>query len=117
MQVLSADQIRKAAGEAAAPRALLVVPELGGAIYVRGMGGTERDAFEEGLRIKKGRRTGQSDLTNFRARLAVRCIVNEQGDRILANAAADVLGRLPAGVLDRILAKITELSGKAADEV
>ena len=115
--VLTGDQIREAARTAQIAREPLVVAEFGGTIYVRGMSGRERDRFEEGLRIRKGSRAGQSDLRNFRAQLAVRVIVDEHGERLLADNDAELFGRVPAGVLDRILAKCTQLSGKAEEEI
>lgn len=117
MAVLTGDQIREAVRNTKIERELLTVPELGGEIYVRGMSGKERDKFEEGLRIRTGRKAGQSDLRNFRATLAVKVIVNENGERVLNDGDADLFGKLPAGVLDRIIAKCTDLSGKAAEEV
>lgn len=117
MAVLTGDQIREAARNATIDREKMNVPELGGEIFVRGMSGKERDKFEEGLRIRKGNRSGQSDLRNFRANLAVRVIVDEQGQRLLNDGDAELFGRMPAGVLDRILAKCHELSGKAEEEI
>lgn len=117
MACLTGDQIREAARNAKIERAPLTVPELGGMIYVRGMSGRERDAFEEGLRIRKGKKSGQSDLRNFRAALATKVIVDENGARLLNDNDADLIGRLPAGVLDRIIATCTDLSGKAAEEI
>lgn len=119
MAVLTRDQIIEAARNAKIERERLTIPELGGDIFVRGMSGKERDKFEEGLRIRKGKRSGQSDLRNFRALLAVRVIVDEAGERLLNDSEADVdmIGKLGAGVLDRILAKCTELSGKAEEEI
>lgn len=119
MDVLTREQILEAARNAKIERARLTVPELGGDIYVRGMSGKERDKFEEGLRIRKGKRSGQTDLRNFRATFAVKVVVNEQGERLLNDSPEDVelFGKLPAGVLDRIIAKCTELSGKAEEEI
>jgi hypothetical protein len=112
---VTGDQIREAARNARIDRGPLVVPELGGRIYVRGMSGKERDKFEEGLRIRKGKRAGQSDLQNFRAKHAVKVIVDKDGQRLLNDGDAELFGRMPAGVLDRIIAKCTELSGAAED--
>jgi hypothetical protein len=119
MSVLTRDQILEAARSVRIERELLTVPELGGDIYVRGMSAKERDRFEEGLRIRKGKKAGQSDLRNFRAQLAVKVIVSEDGERLLNDSPedVDVIGKLPAGVLDRVLAKCTELSGKAEEEI
>lgn len=114
---LTREQMLEAARNAKIARDRLIVPELGGEIWVRGMSGTERDKFEEGLRIRKGKRAGQSDLRNFRAQLAVRVIVTEQGDRVLTDDDAEVFGRVPAGVLDRIISRCQELSGLAEEEI
>lgn len=116
-KTLTRDQLLDAAKKAQIERDRLFVPELGGDIWVRGMSGIERDKFEEGLRIRRGRRAGQSDLRNFRAQLAVRVIVDESGNRILNDLDADIFGKVPAGVLDRIIARCTELSGKAAEDI
>jgi hypothetical protein len=116
-KTLTRDQLLEAARTARIERDKLYVPELGGEIWVRGMSGIERDKFEEGLRIRRGRRAGQSDLRNFRAQLAVRVIVDEHGTRLLNDLDADIFGKVPAGVLDRIIARCTELSGKAAEDV
>src|SRR5262245_53027404 len=116
-KTLTRDQLLDAAKHARIEREKLYVPELGGEIWVRGMSGIERDKFEEGLRIRKGRNAGQTNLKNFRAQLAVRVIVDENGARLLNDLDADIFGKVPAGVLDRIIGKCTELSGKAQDEV
>ena len=113
---LTRDQIPQAARTAKIERDKLHVPELGGDIYVRGMSGKERDEFENDLRIRKGKRAGQNDLRNFRARLAVKVIVTEDGQRILNDDDAGIFGQIPAGVLDRILSRCTELSGMADEE-
>lgn len=113
---LTRDQILQAARSAKIERDKLTIKELGGEVYVRGMSGTEKDEFEEGLRIRKGRKAGQSDLRNFRARLAVKVIVTEDGQRILTDDDAAIFGKMPAGVLDRIISRCQELSGGTDDE-
>ena len=117
MSSLTREQILQAARNAKIERDALTVPELGGQIFVRGMSGTERDAFEEGLRVRRGKRAGQNDLRNFRARLAVQVIVTEEGQRILTDDDAAIFGKMPAGVLDRIISRCTELSGTAEEEI
>ncbi len=51
------------------------------------------------------------------AELAVRVIVDDTGARVLTDADAEIFGRVPAGVLDRIINRCTELSGKAEEEI
>jgi hypothetical protein len=116
--ILTREQLRAAAEntERSAPREALEMADLGGTVYVRGMTARERDAFEESLRIKKGKRAGETDLRNFRAKIASRCLVTETGERLLADGDADWLGNLSAGILDRILAVINRLSGRTEEE-
>lgn len=117
MAMLTGDQIRDAARHARIDRDTLTVPELGGDICVRGMSGTERDRLEESFRVRKGKRQGQVDLRNFRAAMAARVIVNEEGERLLNDGDVEILGRLPSGVLDRIISKCNDLSGRSDEEV
>ena len=114
---LTREQILERGAQLQMERELVVIPELGGDVYVRGMSGAERDQFEEGLRVRTGRRAGQTDLRNFRARFAVRVIVDEQGQRLLEDGDIGVLGRLPASTLDRIIATCTRLSGQTEEEL
>ena len=116
---ISGDQIRQASRESRIEREELQVPEFGGAIFVRGMSGSERDKLEESFRIKKGRKAGQVDLRNFRASRVSRVVVNAEGERLLNDTESDIamLGRFPSGVLDRIIAKSEELSGRDPEEV
>lgn len=116
MSAVTREQLLEAARNAKIERDQLHVPEFGGDVWVRGMSGKERDAFEEGLRIRRGRRAGQMDLRNFRSQLAVKVIVNEQGERILNDDDAAIFSRLPSGVLDRIISRCTELSGMSDEE-
>lgn len=116
MAGLTGEQIREKARNVTQPQKLITVPGLGD-IWVRGMSGRERDKFEEGLRIKTGKRAGQSDLKNFRARRAVQLIVNEDGTRALNDGDADLLGNLPDGQLDQILYEVNELSGVGDEAV
>ena len=115
---MNREQLLAAAKAATIERRALTIPALGNEpVYVRGMSGKERDEFENDLRFRKGRRTGQADLRNFRARLAVKVITDEQGKRLLQDEDAAVFGELPAGVLDQIIAACTELSGMSDEEV
>lgn len=84
------------------------VPEWGGEVIIKGMTGTERDAFEALVRPK-----GVVDLTNYRAKLLVRVMVNEQGTRIYGDVDAGVLGKRSAAVIDRLYDVAARMSGLA----
>jgi hypothetical protein len=82
------------------------VPEWGGDVIVKGMTGTERDAFEAGIRPK-----GVLDLRNARAKLLVKVLVNENGTRLFADVQAGELGKRSAIVIERIYDVAARLSG------
>lgn len=84
-------------------RKALEVPEWGGAVYVRTMCGTERDEWEKSLADVK-------DSANVRARLAVRCLCDEQGNRLFADADAEALGKKSGKILCRVFDLAIELN-------
>lgn len=94
MTILTRDQIL---GAQDAKREFVPVPEWGGEIYVNLMSGTERDSFEQSCIVD-----GKASLANSRARLAVRCITDEAGNRLFADSDADALGAKSGTALDRV---------------
>jgi hypothetical protein len=105
---LSKDDILKAAD--AAPEEV-EVPEWGGTVLVRGMTGKERDAFEMSLMTsgRGGRR--EVNPVNVRAKLAARCVVDDDGNRLFTDADAAELGEKSAAAVDRVYAVAARLSG------
>lgn len=87
------------------------VPEWGGDVIVRGMSGTERDAFEASIRPK-----GVLDLRNARAKLLVRVLVNENGTRLFGEKEAGLLGKRNAAILERLYDVAARLSGMSDTE-
>lgn len=116
---LTRDAILAAAVKRELPKERLDVPELGGFIWIRGMSGDERDRFERDNMIqRKGRvQVDMEKLGNARARLAVRCICDEQGNRILQDGDAVVLGGLRADVLSKIYAISQRLSNYTDEDI
>uniref|UniRef100_A0A6M3IYH5 Putative tail assembly chaperone n=1 Tax=viral metagenome TaxID=1070528 RepID=A0A6M3IYH5_9ZZZZ len=100
-QILNIDDTKKE---------LVPVPEWGGDVWVRNMSGKERDSFEEETFLAKGPDNKQN-WTNMRARLCVRCIVDEAGNRLFEDKDVDYLGAKNACALDRIFAVAQRLSG------
>ena len=95
------------------PRVLVEVPEWGGAVYVRGLTGSERDAWEAAI-VGDGKR---QNLANIRANLVGKCLVDENGDRMFADSELVALGRKSAAALDRLFDRVRELSGLTAADV
>ncbi|MCD0450764.1 phage tail assembly chaperone [Actinocorallia sp. API 0066] len=94
------------------------VPEWGGTVRVMALSGTDRDAFEAAFVDAKGGKGGPSAsvrLHNFRAKLLVKCLVDDQGNRLFTNADATELGQKSAAVVDRLFDIARELSGMDDD--
>jgi hypothetical protein len=68
------------------------VPEIavGAYVLVRGLTGTQRDAYEKSMWVQKGRKSVRSD--NLRAKLIVKCLVDDQGNLQYADADIAVIG-------------------------
>ena len=74
------------------------MPEWKGAVYVRTMTAAERDSFEAEMSDAKG----VVDPRNIRARLAVRVLVNGDGNRLFEDGDAEALGAKSGGAVDRV---------------
>jgi len=111
--MLSKDQILKAQD---CKTETVAVPEWGGDVLVRGLTGRERDAFEDESIVRRGKHVEQN-LKNVRARLCVRCIVDDQGNRVFDDKDADALGAKSGAALARIFDAAQRLSGLSAEDV
>lgn len=104
------------AAEAEMPRESVAVPEWSGDVLVFGLSGAEQDAFEASRRITVEGKETQS-LVNFRAALCVRCIRDETGKRIFADADAVALGAKSSKAIARIFPVAARLSGMTKEDV
>jgi hypothetical protein len=87
----------------------LQIPEWGGTVRVRGMNGTERDAFEES-------QLG-APYKNLRARLAIATLIDSEGKPMFTAADIPALAKKSARALDRIFPIATRLSGLSKEDV
>lgn len=98
------------------PTVTVNVPEWGGVVHVRVMSGTERDDYED-----ETFRLNGSDVSlnrkNARARLLVRCIADEAGQRIFSDEDADALGGQPANIIDKVYAEALKVNGFTKQDV
>jgi hypothetical protein len=92
------------------------VPELGGDVRVRGLTGTERDAFEATIAQRKGKDV-KMNLQNVRARLVSLSTVDENGERLFSDADVVALGGKSAAALERVFTVAMRLSGLTPDDV
>jgi hypothetical protein len=89
------------------------VPEWGGTVRVRRLSAAEKDAFEASLTTiqqKGGAVVQKPNMVNVRAKLAVRCIVDESGERIFDEGEIADLGRKSGAALDRVIAAAKRLN-------
>ena len=92
------------------------VPEWGGTVLVRGLTGTERDAFEEEMITGKGKNR-DVNLSNFRARLIVKSVVDKGGKRLFTQADMVALGGKSAAAIQRVFQVAMRLSGMSEEDV
>lgn len=107
MGILSREALLNAT---APPQQTVAVPELGGDVLVRGMTGTERDAFEASLIEGRGKKR-DLNMKNLRAKLVAYCCVDEQGKRIFSEHDVDTIGAIRADVLNKLFTVAQKLSG------
>ncbi len=84
-------------------------------VFVRQMTGRERDRFERSLLLevedRKGNITYKRALEDFRAKLAVNTLCDEQGNNLMKPEDFDVLStNMSAARLERIVDKAQELN-------
>ncbi|MEH0442441.1 MULTISPECIES: hypothetical protein [unclassified Streptomyces] len=91
------------------------VPEWGGEVLVRGLTGIERDAYEAGIQQIRPKPDGSREVVfnrdNARAKLLVKCLVDDSGTRLFKDTDAPALGKKAGAVIDRLYDVAAELSG------
>ena len=88
------------------------VPEWGGDVSIRTLTGTERDAFEASIVSGK-----KHDMTNIRAKLVARSVVDEKGVRLFTDDDVCAIGRKNAKALDRIFDAAQRMNGIRETEI
>lgn len=91
------------------------VPEWGGDVLVRGLTGIERDAYEASIQQIRPKPDGTKEVVfvrdNARARLLVKCLVDDQGERLFKDSDAPALGKKNGAIIDKLYDVAAELSG------
>jgi hypothetical protein len=92
------------------------IEEWGGSVLVRGLTGRQRDDFEGSILEMRGKRM-VPNVANIRAKLTVRCVVDEAGKRLFTDAEADKVGEKSAAAIDKIYDVAARLSGLSDADV
>lgn len=95
---------------------LIDVPEWGGTVWIKGLTGKDRDAFEASM-IKGRGKTARIDSDNTRAKFCARVMVDEEGETLFKPGDVEALGRKSGRALDRVYEKGMILSGMTDEEV
>ena len=97
---------------------LVEVPEWGGAVYVRGLTGAERDRFEADI-INERKGSKRYNFQNTRAKLAAMTIVSDEngGSQVFTRSDIDDLGNKSSAALQRVYNVAQRLSGLSDEDV
>ena len=90
-------------------RKVVELPELGGKVIVQAPSALERGLIEAWLQNKSGG-TRTERVARLREKVAITCCIDESGTKMFAESDIDLLGQMPAVVLERILRAYQELS-------
>jgi hypothetical protein len=92
-------------------------PEWGGDIRVRALTGEERDAYEASMLDQSNGKQPRANLRNMRAKLIVRCAIDEHGAKLFSPGDVTRLGQRSAAPIDRLYEACTRLSGMSDKDV
>jgi hypothetical protein len=97
------------------------VPEWGDDVIVRGLTGDELDNFQGSVRQFRPTFDGKGMEAvlvqeGMRAKLLVKCLIDEAGERLFTDQDAPALGAKNGAVIDRLYDIASRLSGLSEDE-
>jgi hypothetical protein len=97
------------------------VPEWGGDVIVRGLTGDELDNFQGSVRQFRPTFDGKGMEAvlvqeGMRAKLLVKCLIDENGDRLFTDQDAPALGAKNGSVIDKLYDVAARLSGLSEEE-
>lgn len=97
-------------------REAVEVERWGGTVYVRELTGRERDQFENEI-LTGDPNDPDVNTENLRARLLVRTLCDEDGNRLFGDDQMDDLADKSGAVLSRLFEKAQELNGMTAEDM
>lgn len=97
-------------------RDVVLIPEWGGDVCMRGLTGAERDRFEADM-LSDPEEDSRKRFYNLRARLVVLSLCDEKGMPLLLLNDVEQLGKKSAKILDRLFSVAQRLSGMTKEDV
>lgn len=97
------------------------VPEWGDEAIIRGLTGDELDAFQGSVRQFRPTFDGKGMEAvliqeGMRAKLLVKCLIDEAGERLFTDADAPALGGKNGAIIDKLYDVAARLSGLSEEE-
>ncbi|MGW4030743.1 hypothetical protein ACWEFL_15725 [Streptomyces sp. NPDC004838] len=94
------------------------VPEWGGEVRVRGMSGTERNAYQASLVVIGSNGSVQRlNMADQTAKLLSRCLVDGDDERLYSDKDVKALGAKNGAILERLSRVASRLSGLRKEDV
>lgn len=93
------------------------VPEWGGSVLIRSLTGEQRDEYETSMFTMKKDGSPSANMANVRARLAMLCIVNEDGEQMFNKNDIKLLGRKSAVALERVNGAAQKLNAISDEDI
>lgn len=94
------------------------VPEWGGTVRLKGMTGSERDAFEDSMFVEVTKPDGsivkKQDVKNLRAKVVAAALVDEKGAQLFGLDEIEELGKKSVAALQRCFDAAQKLNGQGA---
>lgn len=94
----------------------VTVEEWDGEVYIRELTGRERDAFENEI-LTGDPNDPDVNTENLRARLLVRTLCDEDGERLFEDDQMEDLAEKSGAVLGRLFEVAQEMNGMTAEEM
>jgi hypothetical protein len=92
------------------------VPEWNCTVYIRSITAQELDSWQAETYQLNGTNV-ETNMTNIRARLVARCLVDEHGERAFTNEQAHELGAKNNQVVERLYKVATKLNAVTKKDV
>lgn len=99
-------------------RVELEIPEWGGTVFIAEMTGRQRDAWEASI-VEIDEKTSETrhNRINFRAKLAIRVVVDENGVSVFGDDDIELVGKLSSAALDRVFEAAQKINKITPDDI
>ena len=91
------------------------IPEWNGVVYVRGLTGEERDAYEKSF-LDYGKDDSEVSLADLKIRLIIYGVTDEKGNNLFDMEDAEILNKKNGEILNKLFNAVRDVSGLGVAE-